>query len=140
MPDILVEPIQVVVSPQSTNIVVATNVLVDNTGGGSGNVIAERPFSWNDVNILPIDTAVNERVIRVLLLIDTAFDDPTATLSVGDTGNTVRLQNTSENLPSVGGTYMSMPNYRYLVSTAVNLYISPAGASQGSGIVYLLRN
>jgi len=141
VPDpVIVNPIEVVVAPSIAEIVVATNVLVDCSGGTeAGNVVASRAFTYDDVNILPIGT-ISGRILRVLVVIDTAFNGVSASLSVGDTGNTVRLQNTTENLPSSAGVYWSMPNYVYNSGTTVNLYITPGSSSAGIGIVYLLRN
>ena len=150
MPDAVVEPIEVVAYTEPVEvvayvepveIVVATNVIVNTSGIADdlGNIAATRAFTYNDVTILPIATIVG-RIVRVLVILDVAFNDPSATLSVGDAGDITRLQNTLENLPGYASVYTSYPNHVYAIATDVNLYISPASSSVGSGIVMLLRD
>lgn len=104
-----------------------------------GNIVASVDYSYNSITILPVGT-VSERIVQVLLIVDTPFDAPGATLSVGDVGNTSRLMTTDQNLPQTNSVYQSFPAHKYLTNTVVNLYITPSGSSQGAGTIYLLRN
>ena len=139
MPDVIVNPVQVVVRPTTSQTVVAANVLIQSSALQNQNIIAAKNFTFNDVTVFEI-RVVSERIVQVLVGIDVPFNDLNATLKVGDSLMSDRLMNEFANQPSNASIYSSSPNYLYTAPTTVNLYINPGLSSAGSGFVYLLRS
>lgn len=139
MPDIIVNPVQVVVQPVTSQTVVAANVLIQSSALQNQNIIFIKNFSFNDVTIAQIGV-VSERIVQVLLGIDVAFNDPAATLKIGDSLMNDRLMGEAANQASSAGIYTTFPNHLYTVPTTINLYINPGLSSVGSGFIYLLRS
>lgn len=100
----------------------------------------EIPFAYGDATPELITTVpAGKFVYEVDIIITTAFNGVGAALAVGDVAIPDRLLAATENAPGTAGTYSTHPNVAYIVSTAVNLTITPgAGASQGAGIVRLI--
>ena len=123
---------------ESTRLPVGTNgqyLSADSTTGTGLKWISpsevEVRFYYGDATPKPLVTVPANKVIQeVLLSVLTAFDDPTATLSV-EPG----LLATSENLPSVTGNYGSVPGIEFGTSTLLTLNISPGTSTQGMGVV-----
>lgn len=95
------------------------------------------PFSYGDVSPELIGVVPANRLIySVEIIITTAFNGTSPTLSVGDASNYSSLMNTGQNLPGTTGTYQSTPSFLY--GSATNVYISIApgsGGSSGAGFV-----
>lgn len=108
------------------------------TGGSSTNNFVTIPFSYNSstpVNILMM--AANMLIYDCSIIIETAFNDPTSTLSVGDSGNPSRLMSSVDNSSTIENTYKTTPSHKYGSNTQVTLTITPGTSTQGSGYVVL---
>jgi len=79
--------------------------------------------------------AANKIIISVSIIITTAFDDVSSTLSLGRLGFVNELLATTDNLPSVAGTYTDEPGIKYGSATQITLSISSGTSTQGSGLV-----
>ena len=82
-----------------------------------------------------------KRLYRVDILVNTPFDVTTAA-SVGDDSINDRfLQSSAINLSGdVSSIWSRKTNYLYVTDTVVKLYLTPAGATVGSGTVFLHTN
>lgn len=95
-------------------------------------------FSFGDAtpkNIVEVPAGAT--VTEVVIVLLTQFNDPSSTLSVGDSGQVDRLLATTDITTSVTGTYTTEPAYKYLANTMVTLSISPGTSSSGNGFVIL---
>lgn len=81
--------------------------------------------------------AANTVITSVSIIILTPFTDVAATLAIGDAGDPNRLLATTDNAPSVAGTYTVDPAYKYTGSTQLILTINPGTSSAGNGIILL---
>lgn len=113
-------------------------------GGGAGPEAEEihtYAFSYTTPSPATVFTIpASGRILSVGIQITTAFDDLSATLSVGDGGNTSRLMSASQNIPSEIGESESHIGYQYVASTPILLTINPGTSTQGSGVVYIVYN
>lgn len=90
-------------------------------------------FNFGDATPKPIATIPADRVVlSATITILVPFDDASGTLALGAADE---LQETSDNLPWVQGTYDTSPGIQYGVSTAITLKITPGASTQGSGLV-----
>jgi hypothetical protein len=97
---------------------------------------AELRFDFGDATPKNIFMMPANKIIReTTIVIYTAFDDITATLSLGDIGNISRFISTTDNLPYEIGTYSTTPGYKYAVDTMITLTIVPGVSTLGSGLV-----
>ena len=88
-------------------------------------------FYFGDATPKPLVTVPANKVIQeVLLTIITPLNDPAATLSVEPS-----LLATTENLPTVAGSYGSVPGVEFGTPTLLTLNISPGTSTQGMGVV-----
>ncbi len=122
------------------------NPFVGSGGGGGGadpnaEEIRTFPFSYNSsspVTIIAIPAGA--RILDVGIQITTAFDDPAATLKIGDFTVTDRLMLVSENVPDEVGEYEAHHPYQYVGVDNILLTIAPGISTQGAGIVYIEYN
>lgn len=116
------------------------------TGGGGGTdpnaeEIRTASFTYNDASpklIFPIPAGA--RIVFTQIQITTAFDDPAATLTLGDAGDTDRLMTADQNVPSETGEYESHVGYQYASITNVNLIVNKGTSTQGAGVVVIAYN
>jgi|ERR1035437_8036119 hypothetical protein len=99
------------------------------------------PFSFNDASpksifIIP----AGARIVSVKICITTAFNDPHATLAIGDIGTTNRLMTRLQNIPSEIGDNESNVPFTYVLATQLILLSDPQGSSTGSGYVVIIYN
>lgn len=107
--------------------------------GASGAGSIEIAFAFGDATPKVLLTApANKTVYGAGLHIHTAFNGTGAALSIGDAGDPARLMAATANAPDQVASYLTSPNHRYGVPTALILTITPGGgATQGAGIVSL---
>ena len=93
------------------------------------------PFTFSDASpkLIAIIPA-NEVVTTVELIITTPFNDASSTISVGTIANPTELVNTTDNKPSILGSYTTTAGRIYLSDTHVVLTINPATSYTGSGM------
>jgi len=96
------------------------------------------PFDFTTPTPQTIYTLIaGEMITDVELVIETIYDDPTATLAVGVFADTNRMIATWGNDPTALGNYGNNENYQFAVNTAVILTLAPGASSQGDGYVLL---
>lgn len=120
------------------------NPFVGAGGGGAGPEAEEiHTFAFSYTTPSPaiaFTIPASGRILSVGVQITTAFDDAATTISVGDGGNTSRLMNSSQNIPTEIGESESHIGYQYVASTPILLTLSPGASTQGSGVVYIVYN
>lgn len=93
-------------------------------------------FNFGDATPKPIATVPANRLVQSASInIVTAFNDPSATLTLGAPAE---LQASTDNLPQEAGTYTTYPGLQYGSPTAVVLTINAGASTQGSGLVTLV--
>lgn len=92
-------------------------------------------FNYGDSTPAVLFTAAANKVIYdISLYITIPFNGTNASLTVGDSADTDRLMESTENAVTIVGGNTTTPAYKYSTDTVVNLYITPgAGATTGSG-------
>lgn len=99
--------------------------------------VAKQHFAFNTDNIVYVCVVPDNAVIlSISIVISTAFDDPSTTITVGDAAVPDRLFTSSDVLPGTVGTYTIYPNYIYGAATQVTLTWSGV-CSAGSGVVLI---
>jgi hypothetical protein len=89
-------------------------------------------FNFGDASPKTIATVPANRVVRsTTITILTAFD-AASSLTLGAPAD---LQASTDNLPTVAGTYDTQPGLQYAVNTVVSLTITPGSSTQGAGLV-----
>lgn len=84
-----------------------------------------------------INVLENVRVRKVILDIETAFNDADSSISVGHTGNVNGLLATTDNVPQTIGLYEVDSNFLYGGADIIKLYITKGSSTQGNGTVFL---
>lgn len=116
-------------------------------GGGGGGTdpnaeeIRTMSFAYNDATpklVFPIPAG--SRIVFVQIQITTPFNDPSATLKIGDASVDDRLMNVDQNMPDQIGEYESHLGYQYVPLTNINLKINKGASTQGAGIVVIAYN
>jgi hypothetical protein len=99
---------------------------------------AKLEFSYSDVHERQIyPPKGTELFTRVILVVTEAFDDTESTLSVGTDANPQGLFPVEASDLRMGCAFETHPNIQTTNSASIKLYLSPAGATQGRGIIYL---
>lgn len=115
---------------------------VPGAGGGGpspNNVEAfEIPFSYNTASpLLLYNYTAGDTMIDFEIVIETAFDDPTATLEIGPDSDPDGIYSAAMNIPDQVGIYANRCNVSYPANEAIRLTITPGTSTQGSGHVVI---
>ena len=95
-------------------------------------------FSYNDPVLVTIGfIPANSIVTDVNIVILTGFSDSTATLSIGQIGNSSSLMKTTDCAASIVGEYSTYPHQQYLAQTQLVLAINAAASGAGYGLAYI---
>jgi hypothetical protein len=98
--------------------------------------IARYSYSYTDPNPLNLNIVPTGNVVtQVQVVVVTAFTDPAATISMGDTTANNNLLTTSEINTQVNGTFTAYPAKQYGANTQLVLAITPGTSTTGSGVV-----
>ena len=98
----------------------------------------EIPFSWGDATPrIMYEIMAGLTINMIKLIIQTAFNGTGATLSLGIIGTPELFMATTENIPSVVGTYIVTPGYKFTSTNTVRLFITPGSASSGNGVILI---
>lgn len=109
-----------------------------NAGMSEGSLKAKLEFAYSDVAQRQIYPARSGQLItRIVLIITEPFNDLEARVSVGDDDNSDRLLPADSNDLTEPCTWSTHPNFAYPQNSSVSLFLTPAGSTQGRGIVYL---
>lgn len=96
------------------------------------------PFNYGDATPKNLTiTSANAVVTSVSIVMVNAFDDPTATLTIGDSGDPDRLMEATDSIANSTGIYTTEPVYKYVTATQLTLTISPGVSTVGSGLVLI---
>ena len=96
-------------------------------------------FDYGDATPKNIFLMPANKIIReTSIVIYTAFDDVTSTVSLGDIGDVNRFISTTDNLTYEIGTYSTTPGTKYAVDTQITLSIVPGTSTLGSGLVTII--
>ena len=112
---------------------------ITGTGGGTQTTdTVEVSFAFNTASPLIIrGMLAGETVINAEIQINTAFDDPAATLELGIATDTDMIFTSSSNMPDTVGVYHNEVNYNFSSPDNIILTINPGVSTQGSGDVVL---
>jgi hypothetical protein len=122
------------------------NLATANFFSGDGSLLTNLPtpgmyqasFSYTDPNPLNLNIIPTGNVItQVQVVVVTPFDDPTATISMGDTGANNNLLTTSDINTQVNSTITAYPAKRYGADTQLVLAITPGTSTAGDGVVVI---
>lgn len=96
------------------------------------------PFQYNTVSpkniaVIPAGAVVSE----VNIVINQAFSDPSATLTVGTVANPTQLVGAGDNKPNQIGTYATLPGQLYVSDTHVVLTINSGSSTSGNGMLII---
>lgn len=96
------------------------------------------PFNYGDATPKNLTIApANSVITSVSIVMVTAFDDPTATLTIGDSGDPDRLMEATDSIANSTGIYTTEPVYKYGANTQLTLTISPGVSTVGAGLVLI---
>jgi hypothetical protein len=108
---------------------------------GTANLSCQWDFkelAFTYVSVSPLTLAVvvsGERVVYVGVLINTAFNDGAAVVTVGHTGDTSAFL--SGIIPQEIALFEVWPMYQYGGADSVKIYIDPRSSTQGSGVAFI---
>lgn len=107
-------------------------------GIGAGSDIAPVAFSYGDASGTIFTPTQSGTLTLIRLEMVTAFNGTNPSLKVGTISSPEAILAAAQNDPSVAIEYENTPALHLAANQAVVLTITPgAGASQGSGIIYL---
>ena len=117
---------------------------VDITIGGTGAsdfVSGVVPFAWNTPSPLTIlNLQAGDLIDRVEIELDTAFNDPLATLLVGTVAVPNLVLDATDSVPSRAATYGNDNNFPVSVAEVLRLTLNPGASTAGAGrILFLIR-
>ena len=92
--------------------------------------------NYNDSSpILLGNISYGTKTIITTFEVTTAFDDPAAIVTVGDSSDNSLLMSDSYAEIEVAGTYQTVNVVEFASNSTLNIYVTPAGATQGAGTV-----
>lgn len=130
-------------SEGDTSLVDVLQGLDKNTEGSSVHISSEfdiKEVAFGFSTSSPMAVAVvreGERVKKVKLKITIPFNSPATTLTMGHAGSQDALMRANQNIPGFAQTYEVSPELIYGGVDTVKLYINRAGATEGSGVVFI---
>lgn len=96
------------------------------------------PFSFVDVSPVIVTSLKASNIVRdAEIVIETGFDDPLATLSLGTAASPGAILSSDKIVPSVICTFATDENYIAAVDETVILTLSPGTSSAGSGYILI---
>jgi hypothetical protein len=120
------------------------------SGGGGGGVtpaqvaaaeeIQTQEFTFTSGSFTMFTIPANSKIVSVAIEVQTAFDDPAATIIVGDSGTADRLMSAAKNDLEESGVYQTFPIYEYPTATPILIVVSPGASTVGAGYVTITHN
>jgi hypothetical protein len=109
-------------------------------GNITANITGQVRFPFNFGDASPrvcANVPANNVVTLAALIFTTAFNDPTATITIGTSGNVGQLLDVTDANPGIVGTYSVEPGHKYNIATEVILTINPGSSTSGGGVLIL---
>lgn len=96
------------------------------------------PFSFiSDQQLFLLPAVIGDCLLDVRLIIDEAFDDPSATLSIGTVLEPERFIAEEDNDPTEECDFNSRKFHTFTMNESIRLFMNPGTSSQGSGYIVL---
>lgn len=97
----------------------------------------EAPFSFASASPIVVAQVLPGNVVtRAVIVIETPFDDPAASVLLGTTTDPSLYFNASDSDPSVSGQYGSEQVLNVVLPDYLILTVQPSASSQGAGRLY----
>ena len=105
-------------------------------GTATGNLVqVTQPFTFSD-GVLPLQSVLaGDQISRVCVIIQTPFNDPLASITVGTTGNPSLLMSAGDNFPAFSNQYNTSEVTIFSLPDTMQLTINAGTSTQGSGIL-----
>ena len=88
--------------------------------------------------MIVVSVSPGDFIIDTELVIETAFDDASATLELGTFADTDLILTSSQNAPYQVGSYGTQCNFDFSVADSIILTLNPGTSTQGSGYILLI--
>lgn len=102
--------------------------------------IQTQEFNFSSGSFVMFPISAQAKIVQVSIEVLTPFDDPSATIKVGDAADLSRLMPTTKNSLGESGVYQTFPVYEYAVGTNIIVTVSPGASTVGSGYITLIHN
>ncbi len=107
---------------------------------GAGSLFLKVQFTYTDgPSIIVLSVTDGDTIVDSEVVIETAFDDVAATISLGSVADSSLILSTTENLPSALGNYGNQNNFKFALNEQIRIYINPGTSTQGSGHVLISK-
>lgn len=124
------------------------NPYVGGTSGGSvtpaelaaAEEIQTQAFNFSSGTFTMFTIPALSKIFSVSIEMITAFDDPSATLIIGDAGLSDRLMPANRNSLDEIAVYQYFPIYEYMSATNIIIQVNAGASTQGSGYITIIHN
>ena len=93
----------------------------------------------NTPSIIILSVVDGDCIVDSEIVIETPFDDPAATLSLGSVANNSLILSTIENRPTIADNYGNEENFKFAISEQIRLYINAGASTQGAGYILISK-
>lgn len=134
--------------PTGSDIVIPNDIIHPDPGrwlltGGSSSASAKVefirvPFAFNSVTpYIVTSMLLGQSIANSELVIETPFDDPNASLTLGTFANPSLILSASQIKPQMSASFGSEVNHLFIIDEFIVLFLNPLGSTQGSGYIFL---
>jgi len=124
------------------------NPYVGGTSGGSvtpaqveaAEEIQTQAFNFTSGTFTMFTIPALSKIFSVSIEMITAFDDPSATIIIGDAGQADRLMPSNKNSLSEVAVYQYFPVYEYMSATNIIVQVNSGASTQGNGYITIIHN
>ena len=102
--------------------------------------VATLNFQYTDTSALIFTAPAGAKIISAMVVVSTAFDDPNASIMIGDSILNNRLMLASQSDLFEADSYQAYREFIYASATQVNFYLSPGISTAGQGFVVVFYN
>ena len=98
--------------------------------------VREMAFSYRDREKLITDIMAQDWLQVLSIQVIVPFDDPTASLTIGDASGNDSLFDAAFDLTIRGNFYEKTTSQQYSINDNIRLYLDPQDSTQGSGVIF----